>query len=115
MRAWSGEFSANDLSLAVSHLRTFCTDDRWARGELNLPRPLVTGKAFPEDEIVVSTSTATEGQGKVVSKFVYERRFGPLNQVEVSIPLASSESLAGEWAAGVGDIALGYSAPWLTA
>ena len=108
MRAWAGEFTLNELKLAVSHLRTFCRDERWPRGELNLPRPLVTGKAFPEDEIVVSTSTTTGDVGQVVSKFIYERRIGALNQVEVSIPIASAEQLSGAWAGGVGDMALGY-------
>lgn len=107
MPPWGTLFSGDELARAVEHLRTFCTDRRWPRGELNLPRPLVTGKAFPEDEIVVSTSAATRGDGEVVNKFIYERRIGPLNQVEVSIPLASVEGAAG-WTTGVGDIALGY-------
>lgn len=108
MRPWAGEFSAEELAAAVRHLRTFCQDDRWPRGELNLPRPLVTGKAYPEDEIVVSTASATEGGGDVVTKFIYERRIGPLNQVEVSVPMAGAEGPAGAWAGGLGDIALGY-------
>jgi hypothetical protein len=94
MPPWESLLSADELKRAVSHLRTFCTDGRWPRGELNLPRPLVTGKAFPEDEIVVSTSTATRGDGEVVSKFIYERRISPRNQVEVSVPLASVERAA---------------------
>jgi hypothetical protein len=68
----------------------------------------VTGKAFPEDEIVVSSSSTTRGAGEAVTKFIYERRLGALNQVEVSIPLASMQTPAGSWATGVGDIALGY-------
>lgn len=107
MPPWGTAFTADELRRAVEHLRTFCSDRRWPRGELNLPRPLVTGKAFPEDEIVVSTSAATRGDGEVVSKFIYERRLGALNQVEVSIPVASLESGTG-WTTGVGDIALGY-------
>ena len=108
MPPWGSAFTADELKLAVSHLRTFCGDDTWPRGELNLPRPLVTGKAFPEDEVVVSTSATTRGDGEVVSRFIYERRIGPLNQVEVSVPLTSVEGTTGGWATGVGDIALGY-------
>ena len=107
MPAWGRTFTADELRRAVEHLRTFCRDRRWPRGELNLPRPLVTGKAFPEDEIVVSTSASTRGDGEVVSKFVYERRLGALNQVEASVPLASVER-ATSWTTGVGDVALGY-------
>jgi hypothetical protein len=108
MRAWSGDFTASELKLAVGHLRTFCADERWPRGELNLPRPLVTGKAFPEDEIVFATAAATRNGGNVVNRFIYERRFGALNQVEISVPLAASEGATGAWTGGVGDIALGY-------
>jgi hypothetical protein len=107
MAPWGGQFTAEELTLAVSHLRTFCSDSRWPRGELNLPRPLVTGKAFPEDEIVVSTASSTRGDGEVVTKFIYERRIGPLNQVEISVPLTSVQR-GGGWATGVGDVALGY-------
>lgn len=108
MPPWGTLYTTDELERAVAHLRTFCADDSWPRGELNLPRPLVTGKAFPEDEVVVSTSSSTRGDGEVVSKFIYERRLGALNQVEVSIPLSSTQSGTGGWATGVGDIALGY-------
>ena len=56
MAPWGGAYTEEELRLAVWHLRTFCTDQRWPRGELNLPRPFVTAKAFPEDEMVVSTA-----------------------------------------------------------
>jgi hypothetical protein len=108
MPSWSGLFSTGELTGAIDHLRRFCSDNRWPRGELNLPRPLVTGKAFPEDEFVASTSVSTEEVGSVVTKFIYERRIGAVHQVEVSVPLASAEQTPDGWETGVGDIALGY-------
>lgn len=105
MPPWSAAYSEEELGRAVRHLRTFCQDNRWPRGELNLPRPLVTAKAFPEDEAVVST---TSQSGSVVTKLIYERRFGPLNQVEIIVPLSTVDTAAGGRAAGVGDIALEY-------
>jgi mono/diheme cytochrome c family protein len=105
MPAWGGAFSEQELRLAISHMRTFCTDQRWARGELNLPLALVTGKAFPEDEAVVRV---TSQSGSVVTRFVYERRIGALNQWEVAVPVASVEQAAGGRSTGLGDIALGY-------
>ena len=105
MAPWAGTFTEEELSLAISHIRTFCADARWPRGELNLPRPLVTAKAFPEDEAVVSTASQN---GSVVTKFIYERRFGPLNQVEIIVPLASVDPAGGNRGTGVGDIALEY-------
>jgi hypothetical protein len=105
MAPWSGTYSEEELARAIGHVRTFCTDRRWPRGELNLPRPLVTAKAFPEDEAVV---TAAADSGSVVTKFIYERRFGPLNQVEIIVPLSSADSETGGRSTGVGDIALEY-------
>jgi hypothetical protein len=105
MAPWGGTYTEEELSLAVSHIRTFCTDSRWPRGELNLPRPLVTAKAFPEDEAVMSTAAQS---GSTVTKFIYERRFGPLNQVEIIVPLSTVHPDGGSRASGVGDIALEY-------
>ena len=107
MAPWGGVYTVGELRLAVSHVRTFCTDDRYPRGELNLPRPLVTGKAFPEDEAVLTNATATGDAGQVVNKIIYEKRIGPLNQVEISVPVSWAEQPGG-WNAGLGDIALGY-------
>jgi hypothetical protein len=104
MAPWGGTFSIEELGLAVSHLRTFCTNDRWPRGELNLPLALVTGKAFPEDEAVVKV---TSQDGSVVTRFVYERRFGAVNQWEVALPINSVDNAGGR-STGLGDIALGY-------
>jgi mono/diheme cytochrome c family protein len=105
MAPWGGTFSEEEIGLAVSHIRTFCKDDRWPRGELNLPLALVTGKAFPEDEAVMKVTTKS---GSVVTKVVYERRFGPLNQWEIALPITSVDPEDSGAATGVGDIALGY-------
>jgi mono/diheme cytochrome c family protein len=105
MPAWGGAYTEDELRLAVRYIRTFCSDERWPRGELNLPRPLATAKAFPEDEAVVTT---TSNSGSTVTKFIYERRFGPLNQVEIIVPLSSVDSNASGRATGLGDLALEY-------
>lgn len=105
MAPWGGAFSLEELGLAVSHLRTFCKDDSWPRGELNLPLALVTGKAFPEDEAVVRVSSQS---GNVVTRFVYERRFGAVNQWEVAVPINSVDDASNGRSTGLGDLALGY-------
>jgi cbb3-type cytochrome c oxidase subunit III len=104
MAPWGTMFTEEELSRAIGHIRTFCTDRRWPRGELNLPRPLVTAKAFPEDEAVVSTSAQS---GHILTKVHYERRFGPLNQLEVIVPIASVDAAPGR-SSGLGDVALEY-------
>lgn len=104
MAPLGGAFTEEELLLAVGHIRTFCTDQSWPRGELNLPRPFVTAKAFPEDEAVVSTAFNDDS---AVTKVIYERRFGSLNQVEIILPLSSVQGAGGRYG-GVGDIALEY-------
>ena len=105
MAPWGGAYTEPELQLAVSHIRTFCTDRRWPRGELNLPRPLVTAKAFPEDELVVSTAGQS---GNITTKVHYERRFGPLNMVEIILPVSSVEGSSDARSTSIGDIALEY-------
>lgn len=115
MPAFGDALSRKDLELAVAHIRTFCGNADWPRGELNLPRPLVTEKAFPEDEAVFSTAFSAEGPGAVSNKIVYEKRFGARNQFELTVPFGwrKSDSArapaagAGPWLGGLGDIAVG--------
>jgi hypothetical protein len=105
MPAFGEAISREELELAVSHARAFCTNDAWPRGELNLPRALVTTKAFPEDEAVL---TVIADGDAVTNKFVYERRIGPRGQFELVVPLAFSERVPGDWTGGVGDLALAF-------
>lgn len=107
MPAFGDALSDAELRAALVHVRAFCTSAAWPRGELNLPRPLVTEKAFPEDELVVSTAMTTEGEGEVTTKVVYERRFGPRNQFELVVPVAAHERSSGGWRGGIGDVAVG--------
>ena len=86
---------------AVRYVKGFCRDDAWPAGELNLPRALVTEKAFPEDEAVLSTTMAS---GAFINEFLYERRLGARTQYEVKVPIAVQES-GPEWNRGLGDIA----------
>ena len=46
------------------HLRDFCTSTRGRSGDLNLPRALVTEKAFPENETVVPQSCQRAGRAR---------------------------------------------------
>jgi hypothetical protein len=109
MPAFGAALSEAELLRAIGHVRTFCTDAAWPRGELNLPRAFLTEKAFPEDEAVVTTSIATSGPGSVASRIVYERRFGARNQIELIVPFETARGGAGNtWRGGAGDIAIGF-------
>jgi mono/diheme cytochrome c family protein len=113
MPAFQGALTVEQLELAVSHIRTFCTDKRWPRGELNLPRALVTNKAYPEDEAVITTLIDTDSPGAVLNKLVYEHRFGPRSQWEIVVPFGWLETDdvieddgSTRWGSSMGDIAL---------
>ncbi|MDX1393333.1 MAG: cytochrome c [Gemmatimonadota bacterium] len=119
MPAYGEAFSDEQLESILAHIRTFCTNHAWPRGELNLPRPLVTEKAYPEDELVWETRVNTDGLGAVVNQFVYEKRFGPRGQLEVTVPFGFADQPApmpvngasaegGAWEGGLGDVAVGW-------
>jgi hypothetical protein len=113
MPAFAGALTVDQVQLAVNHIRTFCTDVRWPRGELNLPKALVTGKAYPEDEAMITTFIDTEGRGSILNKLVYEQRFGPKSQWEIVVPfgwLETDDAIADDgssrWTSSMGDIAV---------
>ncbi|PEN14816.1 cytochrome c, class I [Longibacter salinarum] len=108
MPAFGDALTRVELAKIMTYIRSMCDDGDWPRGELNLPRPLVTEKAYPEDEAVFSTSIDVENEGAVVNEIVYESRFGARNQLEVVIPFGYRERPDGNWTGGhLGDIAVG--------
>lgn len=112
MPAFGKALTETQLKAAIRHIRTFCDNEAWPRGELNLPRGLVTTKAFPEDEVVVAANIATEGPDSFVLETIYEKRFGPRNQVEVALPFgwreAPDSTGSSDRRAVLGDVALGF-------
>jgi len=112
MPAFGEALTVEELQRTLDHVRTLCGDDAWPRGELNLPRPLITEKAYPEDEAVFTTEVNSEGDGEVMNELVYEKRFGARNQIEVAVPFGWREEPGtdGEpdcWTSGLGDVAVG--------
>jgi mono/diheme cytochrome c family protein len=105
MPAFADALARGEIERAIAHVRTFCTSTAWPRGELNLPKPLFTEKAFPEDEYVV---TLVASEGGVTNKIVYERRIAARNQIEVVVPIVVSERSPDDWTVGVGDLAFAF-------
>lgn len=101
MPAFGRALTPTQIEMAVAHIKKFCGDASWPAGELNLPRALLTEKAFPEDEAVLSTAIAS---GTFVNEFLYEHRIGARTQYEVKVPVAVQEGDAG-WRRGLGDVA----------
>lgn len=105
MPAFDQALSAQDINDLVAYLRSFCTTRHWPRGELNLPRAIVTEKAFPEDEVVISTSVNVNGEPGNTTHIIHEQRIGQKNQIEVDVPI-EFQNQDHIWYGGVGDTTL---------
>ncbi|MBM3310848.1 MAG: c-type cytochrome [Candidatus Aminicenantes bacterium] len=111
MPSFGKALAVEEIALAVAYIKTFSEDERWPPGEFNLPRPLVTGKAYPEDEAVF-TLAVNENMDSVTGKLIYEKRFGPRNMWEVVVPFGWSERPVApadpptRWGSSFGDVAV---------
>jgi mono/diheme cytochrome c family protein len=108
MPSFREALTSDQIEKVIEHVRGFCGEPSWPRGELNLPRALVTEKAFPEDEAVMDAAIDTKSPRNVTNRLVYERRFGTRNQIDIGVPFTFQASGTGRRFGGVGDIALGY-------
>ena len=107
MPSFSGALSSEQMDSVIGYLRGFCKEKGWPRGEFNLPRALATEKAFPEDEVVLTTALNAKGTPSVSNEIVHEQRFGMKNQLEVSVPVEFQRPERGTWYGGLGDMGLG--------
>ena len=108
MPAFGDELTEGQIGLVLEHVRTFCVERGWPRGDLNLPRPFVTEKAFPENEAVLTTSIVPEHESSLSNQFLYEHRVGRRGQYEVFVPFDLHESADNGWQAGLGDLGAAY-------
>ncbi len=106
MPAFGDALTEHQIDLVIGYLRRFCTEKTYPRGELNLPRPLITEKAFPESEAIVTSAVNAQGAPGVSNSLVYERRLTARNQLEVSVPFAFTHD-TGRWLGGIGDVGFG--------
>lgn len=108
MPAFGDALRPEEIEAALARIRTFCTDARWPRGELNMPRALFTEKAYPEDEAVITTTLIGEGPDSISHEFVWEQRFGPKNQMEIKVPITRADLGDPQgWESGTGDLGIG--------
>jgi mono/diheme cytochrome c family protein len=107
MPSFADELTSAQIDAVIAYVRGFCRDPRWPRAELNLPRGLVTEKAFPENESVITTVVGAHRAPEVTHELVFEQRFGPRNQLEIAIPFTSRHVESGNEVRGLGDIGVG--------
>lgn len=106
MPAFGQALTSKEIDEVIEYMRGFCKNSHWPRGELNLPRALVTEKAYPENEVVLSTAVNASGAPGVESHIIHEQRFGVKNQIEVDVPVLAQDQNH-TWYGGVGDTTLG--------
>lgn len=106
MPAFGDLLTSDQVNDLVGYLRTFCTNSHWPRGELNLPRAIVTEKAFPEDELVISTELNASGAPGFTTDVIHEQSFGVHTQIEVDVPV-NVQDQDHRYTSGPGDITLG--------
>ena len=103
----------------VDYTRGFCRQlPDWPLGDLNLPRALFTEKAFPENEVVLTSAIALRGPGSVMNELIYEKRLGARSMIEVAAPFGflnlaePSNGTSGTapvgWTAGIGDLGAAF-------
>ncbi|MFP5236250.1 MAG: c-type cytochrome [Acidobacteriota bacterium] len=86
MPSFSGVLSSDQVDDLMAYLREMCTNSSWPRGELNLPRAMVTEKAFPEDELVLYAHDNATGPPNWTTHAIHEEVVSPRDQIEVDGP-----------------------------
>ncbi len=102
MPAWEGTLSDQQIADVASYVKTLCTDPDWVPGELNLPRPLITEKAFPEQEAILGARFGRNGKNVTELFGDFEYRINGRTALEV-IPRYQWRSGMGESESGIGD------------
>ncbi len=111
MPAFEDSVRPGQIAALVSHMRGFCKERGWPSGNTNFPRPILTAKAFPENELVILPAVSHWNESPAPSLTaasliaVYERRVGRRSMVEIAVPLVSTNVLT-TWTSGIGDVAL---------
>jgi hypothetical protein len=107
MPAFGDVLSPEDVRSFVGHIRGFCKETGWPSGNLNLPRPIFTEKAFPENEVVIlpMASHAPNQRARYELRTIYERRIGRRAQIEAVLPVESI--YLGSRQNGLGDVEVG--------
>jgi mono/diheme cytochrome c family protein len=108
MPAFRDALTPEEIQRVIAYLKSFCQSRDWPQGDFNLPRPMVTEKAFPEDETILTSSVAASGPGSVANALVLERRFGSRAQIDFAAPFSFlHREPGGSWIGGIGDLSIG--------
>jgi cytochrome c553 len=77
----SGSFSDEEIANVLAYIKTLANTSDYPPGDLNLFLPIRTKKAFPEDEVVLSSRlTQRDGQDVLRNVLEFEMRLGRRGQ-----------------------------------
>lgn len=107
MPSFGGVLTGPQMDAVIVYLRSLCMEKGWPLGELNVPRALITEKAFPESETVLTTTVNARGAPGVDNEIAYERILGKRDQLEVAVPFRWVHQEGGGMSGGLGDVAIG--------
>lgn len=117
MPAFGDLLTDEQINDVMAYMRRFCKNTHHdPMGELNLPRAIVTEKAYPENEVVVSTVANASGLPSWTTDVIDERTvIDDRTQLETDVPInyanlkpdAGGPGPRGGFTEGVGDITLG--------
>ncbi len=116
MPAFEQALTRPQIETVVHHVKAFCPEPGWPRGELNFPKALNTGKAFPENEVAWSMSSSTKEPVSIAGKLVVAKRLGDRHQIEAVLPFGlqqidrtdASGRTTRTWGGGAKDVGLAY-------
>ena len=86
MPAFRDALTDEQIDNVIAYMRGFCTERAWPAGDLNFPRALITEKAFPESEVVITSSFNASRTSGIGNTLIIEKRIGPSGQIEVALP-----------------------------
>jgi len=106
MPAFRDLLTPEEINRVVAYVQTFCQDKRWPRGEFNVPLAQTVEKAFPEDEMVLTSAVDTKGPASVSNHLIFEKRLGARDQLEIDMPFGFMGREGQSWVGGLGDISI---------
>jgi cytochrome c553 len=107
MPAFGDILTDQQIDDVIAYVRSFCHNTgHYPAGELNLPRALITEKAFPEDELVISTAADAGSPASWTTDIIHEQTFAGRNQIEIDVPINYAVQ-NNNWTSGFGDITIG--------
>ncbi len=106
MPAFGSALTDDEIADIARYVKSLCADPDWVPGELNFPRPLITDKAFPEQEMIVGGRFGRNG--KNVSEYFgrLEYRVNGLTNIEIISRALSINPNIGPTESGLGDTSL---------